>query len=108
MVYKKKDCVRQRTCGFRKDMGCTDQIFVLTSLISLYLDRVGHGLIWTKMHSMNINGRVLEVMRNLNQKTKACGNVNAELSDVFNCRMGVRQGDTLLPLLFLIYINDFN
>ena len=60
-----------------------------------------------KMQSVNINGRVLEVIRNLYQKTKACVRVNGELSDVLNCRMGVRQGDTLSPLLFIIYINDF-
>ena len=27
--------------------------------------------------------------------------INGELSDVFNCRMGVRQEDTLSPLLFI-------
>ena len=121
---EKRNVLGREQAGFRKNMGCTDQIFVLTSLISLYLarkkklfltfidyekafDRVDHGLLWTKMQSVNINGRVLEVMRNLYQKTKACVRVNGELSDVFNSRMGVRQGDKLAPILFIIYINDF-
>ena len=75
--------------GFRTNMGRTDQICVSTSLISLYMDRkkklfmtfidyekafdrVDLSLLWTKMHSVNINGRVLEIIRHQYQKTKAC------------------------------------
>ena len=102
-------CKVENKLHLEKNMGCADQIFVLTSLISLYItrkkklfltfidyekafDRVDHGLFWTEMQSVNIKGRVLEVIRNLHQKTNACDRVNVELSDVFNCLMGVRQG----------------
>ena len=50
---------------------------------------------------------MLEVIRNLYQKTKACVRVNRELSDAFKCPIGVRRGDTLSLLLFTIYINVF-
>ena len=46
-------------------------------------------------------------MENLYRKTKACVDVNGSLTDVFECRVGVRQGDDLLLLLFVIFMNDF-
>jgi hypothetical protein len=33
---------------------------------------------------------------------------NGQVTDFFNCKIGVRQGDNLSPLLFAIFINDFN
>ena len=121
---EKRNVLGRGQAGFRNNMGCTDQVFVLPSLISLYLvrkkklfltfidyekafDRVDHDLLWKQMQSININARVLEVIRILYQITKACVSVNGELSDVFNCRRSVQQGDTLSPLLFVMYINDF-
>ena len=84
-----RNVVGREQVGFRKNVNGTDQIFVLTSLISLYLamkkklfltfinyekafDRVDQGLLWTNMQSVNRNRTVLEVIRNLYQKAKAC------------------------------------
>ena len=51
--------------------------------------------------------KVLSVMENLYRKTKACVDVNRSLTDVFECRVGVRQCDNLSPLLFIIFMKDF-
>ena len=110
--------------GFRENMGCTDHAFVLYTIVSFYLaqrkrlfvtfidyekafDRVDHTLLWMKLASYTINGKVLSVIKNLYEKTKACVNVNGSLTDVFECRIGVRQGDNLSPLLFIVFMNDF-
>ena len=49
----------------------------------------------------------MKLIFNLYQNTKACVKLNNNLSQSFNCNIGVRQGDNLSPLLFDIYLNDF-
>ena len=107
-------------------MSCCDHAFVLYAIISIYLgktkklfvtfvdyektfDGIDHSLLWKKLGHYDINGKVLSGMKNLYRKTKACVDVDGSLRDVFECRVGVRQGDNHnhLPLLFIIFMNDF-
>ena len=49
----------------------------------------------------------MKLIYNLYQNTKACIKLNNRISSSFNCNIGVRQGDNLSPLLFSLFINDF-
>ena len=49
----------------------------------------------------------MKVIYNMYQGTKACMKLNNKLANSFNCNIGVRQGDNLSPLLFALFINDF-
>ena len=41
------------------------------------------------------------------QSAKSCVRSNGQLSEFFRCTAGVRQGENLSPVLFAIYLNDF-
>ena len=41
------------------------------------------------------------------EQAKSCVRNNNQLSDFFTCNAGVRQRENLSPLLFSIYLNDF-
>ena len=110
--------------GFRSGFSTIDHVFVLHCLIDLYLsqrkrlycafvdykkafDLVDRSSLWSKLISNNINGKIFNVVYNLYDKAKSCVRLNNDRSELFNCNIGVRQGDSLSPLLFAIYLNDF-
>ena len=49
----------------------------------------------------------MSVIFNLYHHAKSCVRANGKMSDYFTCNGGVRQGENLSPLLFAIYLNDF-
>ena len=49
----------------------------------------------------------MKLIFNMYQDTKACIKLNNKLSNSFVCNIGVRQGDNLSPLLFALFVNDF-
>ena len=53
-------------------------------------DKVDNGLLWQKLGQAHVIGKVLRIIRNLSQKTKACVRVNGEIFDIFDCNIGVR------------------
>ena len=126
------DIIGEEQAGFRAGYSTQDHIFTLHAIIESYLnqlnniptkkrpylycafidyqkafDLVDRQCLWTKLLACNIKGRIMKLIFNLYQNTKACVKLNNKLSKSFNCNVGVRQGDNLSPLLFAIFLNDF-
>ena len=110
--------------GFRSGHSTLDHIYVLNSIAELYsshhkrlycafidykkaFDLVNRTMLWTKLISNGINGKILRVIHNMYANAKSCVQQGSHVSDVFPCNIGVRQGDNLSPLLFALYLNDF-
>ena len=110
--------------GFRKNFSTLDHIYVISSLIDLYkhkgkriycafidykkaFDLVDRSNLWLKLLGSGINGNFLNIIHNMYLNAKSCVKLNSKVSPLFNCGIGVRQGDNLSPLLFALYINDF-
>lgn len=119
------DILGEDQAGFRNGYSTADHIFSLKALIDLFLfqkkrlyaafvdyqkafDSVQRNLLWVKLLSYNINGNLLNVVRNLYKNAKSCIMINNVKSDYFNCSVGVRQGENLSPLLFALFINDMS
>ena len=79
---------------------------VLTEDIAF--DRINRFHLCQKMISNRnmINGKIYKVIFNLYKFTKTCIQSNNRLSEMFECNVGVRQGENLSPLLFSLYLYD--
>ena len=110
--------------GFRADHSTLDHIFTLHSIINFYLqkhqrlycafidykkafDLIDRSKLWHKLLSNGLNGRIIRVIHNLYYNAKSSVMSCGQLSDTFSCNIGVRQGENLSPLLFALYLNDF-
>ena len=109
--------------GFRKGKSCEDQVYNLTSIIKNRLlngkttfaafidmakafDNVNRNLLLHKLLNHNIDGKLYFAIKALYSNTENCIRLNNLYTDWFSCNLGVRQGDTMSPTLFNIYIND--
>ncbi len=112
----------EEQAGFHEGYSTLDHIFVLNSLIEMYLgkgqriyaafvdyrkafDSIDRTSLWTKLLAHGIDGKIFRVIHNMYSKAKSCLRVNNQLSSFFQSHRGVRQ-ENLLPLLFSIYLND--
>ncbi len=109
--------------GFRPERSCIDQLSCFTNIIecrkvarkSTYVafvdfskayDRVNREILWDKLVSLGVHGKMLLAIQSIYKDVNYCVRVNGVRSDWFSVTTGLRQGCILSPLLFNLYIND--
>ena len=114
----------EEQAGFRENYCTSDHIFVLNTLINIYqskykqiycafvdykkaFDFINRSNLWGKLLEYGINGKIIRVIYNIYENSKACVKKAGNISPSFRSELGVRQGDNLSPLLFALYLNDF-
>ena len=70
-------------------------------------DKINRSALWGKIIENGINGKLLRVIFNMYESAKSCVKQQTMISGLFACNMGVRQGENLSPLLFALFLNDF-
>lgn len=111
--------------GFRATRSCIDYIFILQSAIHFRLrlgksrvfalfidlkrafDSVSHSLLYQKLYALGLSAKFIRILKCLYDEaffTAAVGNERTERIEITE---GVLQGETLSPLLFLLFISDF-
>ena len=129
---EKRETIGEEQLGFRKNYSTIDGAFILNSLLemmtnnnkSLYCAFIDlkkcFGSIWRngmffKLCSYDLGYKMMNVLKALYANVKSCvemnfinanGNMSYNISEVFPCSNGLREGDILSPILFSIYVND--
>ena len=120
---EKGNILVEEQSGFRAHRSCLNNLFSLTSIIrnensagkhvyAAFLDMqkafdlVDRDLLKYKLLSIGINGKIFNAIDHLYGKTVSCVKLNQFKTNWFEVNTGVRQGDSLSPTLFNIYIND--
>ena len=109
--------------GFRKGFSTSDNMFIINALIDilksrnkklfcvffyfqLAFDTVWRSGLWHKLQTYNINGKRLNLIKNMYVNIKSRIKNKDGVSPFFECCTGVRQGENLSPFLFSIFLND--
>ena len=119
----KYDILSDAQFGFKAKYSTVDAIFILNSFIQrqfmdkrkLYccfidlekcFDSIYRNGLWLKLIKSNISGNLFSVIRSLYDEVKLCVKHTNSVSELYNCDVGLLQGESLSPFLFSLFIND--
>ena len=74
--------------------------------LSKAFDVMNHDILESKLHHYGFRGTFLKLLMSFIRDRKYFVNINDINSKIKNVNIGVPQGSTLGPLLFLLYVND--
>ena len=119
------DILSNAQLGFIAGNRTSDALLILYNLINYYchknkkrifgcfvdfekaFDKVPRYTLFQKLLKYEINGNFYNCLVNLYTEDKACVKIGNQISNFFSRTQGVKQGCILSPLLFNIFLSDF-
>ena len=109
--------------GFKKGVSTTDASFILMSIVQKILnenkrlycifvdlkkcfDSINRNALWLKLYKHGIQGKLLTIIRDMYSTVKSCVKNGNLLSDFFDYTIGLRQGETISPILVSLFLED--
>lgn len=117
--------IEDEQAGFRPGKQTQDHIFVLRSITEKAWDRdkdiflafldlkaafdsVPRNEIWKALVAKDIPGDLISAIKSAYHEAKGVVRINGKESEAFCIERGVRQGDSLSPLLFIIFMDEIH
>ena len=114
-------CVCVCVCGFRRGRSCTDMIFVVRQMVEkafehrgkaflLFIDlrkaydSVSRDCLWRVLEKAGVPPRLLSIVQSFHTSMQATICVDGDRLDPFAVRNGLRQGCSMAPTLFNIFM----
>ena len=69
-------------------------------------DSVNREILWTKPEKLGLNGQLVYAIKSLYNNVLCSVKLIGFTTDLFGVKCGLKQGCSLSPLLFNLYIND--
>ena len=69
-------------------------------------DSVYQNALWLKLYKLGINGNLLRIIRAMYDSVKCCVRHCGSYSEFVKVSVGLKQGETLSPILFSLFIED--
>ena len=119
------DIISYSQAGFRKGRGTIDNMFIIQSIVDYSLeqgekaycafidfrkafDYLNRDCLWFKLLKSGIRGNMYDIIKDMYEETTASVKHQGILSDIFECNFGVRQGESISPFLFNLFLNDLD
>lgn len=122
---QEKNILPDSQSGFRKGRGCLDNVFSSNAIIQLYLRRKGgkhfalsvdlewpfdlvlHDLIWTKLFSIDVSIKFINILKDLYSKANVGIKGRAGISKYTEVPEGILREEMLSHPAFSLCISDF-